>query len=81
MNAQFVVDFLQEEGIPLVAQDLLGTAPRKVHFFPSTGKVQVKKLHLQAGDALRRAEHAYLMAVSRRTGGGEVEIFTPGARR
>ena len=81
MNAQFVVDFLQEEGIPLVAQDLLGTSPRKVHFFPATGKVQVKKLHLQPDDSLQREEREYLDQVSRRTGGGEVEIFSPGARR
>lgn len=74
MNSRFVLEFLQEEGIPVAAQDLLGGSPRKLHFFPATGKVQVKKLHLQPDDALQRQEREYLAAIARQ-GGGEVEIF------
>jgi chemotaxis protein CheD len=74
MNSRFVLEFLQEEGIPVAAQDLLGASPRKLHFFPATGKVQVKKLHLQPDDALQRQERDYLAAIARQ-GGGEVEIF------
>lgn len=32
-NASFVLDFLNTEGIEVVAQDLLGVYPRKVYFF------------------------------------------------
>jgi chemotaxis protein CheD len=60
MNARFVLDFLREEGITLAAQDLLGVSPRKVHFFPSTGKAQVKRLHLQPGDIVEKQEREYL---------------------
>jgi chemotaxis protein CheD len=74
-NAEFVVHFLREEGIALVAQDLLGGSPRKVHFFPATGKVHVKKLHLQGEDALAREEREYLSRLRRGPGGGDVEIF------
>jgi len=78
MNSKFVVNFLREEGIQLLAQDLLGTCPRKIHFFPVTGKVQLKRLHLQAADdAVQRQEREYLARLADATGGGEIEIFSP----
>jgi chemotaxis protein CheD len=76
-NSEFVVNFLREEGIQLVAQDLLGVCPRKVHFFPATGKVQLKKMHLQKDDALQRQEREYLLQLAGRPASGEIEIFTP----
>ena len=75
-NAEFVLAFLREEGIRLVAQDLLGVSPRKIHFFPATGKVQLKRLHLQSGDVLERQEREYLSRLGQ-AGGGDVEIFSP----
>jgi len=77
-NSEFVLNFLKEEGIPLVAKDLMGVSPRKLHFFPATGKVQLKKLHLTPADnSLERQEREYLDRVSRRGGDGDIEIFSP----
>jgi chemotaxis protein CheD len=77
-NSEFVLGFLREEGIQVAAQDLLGVAPRKIHFFPATGKVQVKKLHLQqSDDALQRQERDYARQLARESGGGDIEIFKP----
>lgn len=75
LNSRFVLEFLREEHIRVLAQDLLGVAPRKIHFFPDTGKVQMRKLHLQPDDALQREEHAYRARLSREPGGGEIELF------
>jgi chemotaxis protein CheD len=74
MNSRFVLEFLREEAIPIAAQDLLGVAPRKVHFFPATGKVQVKRLHLQAEDAGLQQEREYFDVISHARG-GDVELF------
>lgn len=74
MNARFVQAFLKEEGIPVAASDLLGVSPRKVHFFPATGKAQVKRLHLQPGDAVEQQERDYMERLARATA-GDVEIF------
>jgi chemotaxis protein CheD len=74
MNARFVLDFLREEGISIAAQDLLGVSPRKLHFFPATGKAQVKRLHLQPGDVVERQEREYLARLAK-SGGGEIEMF------
>lgn len=78
-NAEFVLDFLKEEGIQVAAQDLLGESPRKLHFFPATGMVQLKRLHLQSDDAIERQEHEYLGRLRDGTRGGEIEIFSPRA--
>jgi chemotaxis protein CheD len=72
MNARFVLNFLEEEGIAIAAQDLLGDAPRKVHFFPATGKVQVRRLQLQA--ELVNQEREYLSEVEHKPS-GFVELF------
>lgn len=76
MNSEFVLNFLRVEGIQLLAQDLLGVCPRKIHFFPATGKVQVKKLDAQPDDTVQRQEREYLRRLADSTGGGEIEIFT-----
>ncbi|MDB5861774.1 MAG: Chemoreceptor glutamine deamidase CheD [Ramlibacter sp.] len=77
-NAEFVLEFLKVEGIPLAAQDLLDVHPRKVHFFPATGKVQMKRLHVTPNDTvLQRRERDYLSELSGKSGGGDIEIFAP----
>jgi len=43
-NAQFALGYLQERNIPIVASDLGGCWPRKVAFFPATGRALVKRL-------------------------------------
>jgi chemotaxis protein CheD len=43
-NIRFIKSFLAMENIPVVSNDLGGTAARKVFFFPGTGKVMVKKI-------------------------------------
>ena len=45
-NADFVLDFLQVENIPVKAQDLEGVHPRKIYYFPQSGRVLVKKLNV-----------------------------------
>src|SRR3989339_82962 len=42
--SDFVVRFLETEGIPITARDLGGEQPRKVFFFTDTGNVSVKKI-------------------------------------
>jgi chemotaxis protein CheD len=77
-NAEFVLEFLKVEGIPVAAQDLLDVHPRKVHFFPQTGKVHVKRLHVAPNDQQVQArERDYLREITRKSGGGDVEIFSP----
>ena len=75
-NAEFVLDFLKVEGIPVLAQDLLDVHPRKVQFVPATGKVQVKRLHVTPTDQVQVHERDYLRELTGGAGGGDVELFT-----
>lgn len=43
-NADFVLEFLAAEQIPVRGRDLVGEWPRKVHYFPADGRVLMKKL-------------------------------------
>jgi chemotaxis protein CheD len=76
-NSAFVIEFLREEGIAVVAQDLYDVCPRKVYFFPHTGKVKVKKLGAMRNDTLERRERDYLAALKDTPAAGDVEIFEP----
>jgi chemotaxis protein CheD len=73
-NAVFVLEFLAEERIPVVAQDLEDLYPRKVAFLPASGRVLVKRLAGLRDDTLQRSERDYLARLQRR-GAGEIEIF------
>ena len=78
-NCQFVLEFLATEGVPVVARDLLDVYARKLLFFPETGKVQLKKLHILPNDTVQRREREYMSRLGDRTGGGEFDNFS--ARR
>lgn len=43
-NAAFALGYLEERGIPVVASDLGDCCPRKLVFFPASGRVFVKRL-------------------------------------
>ena len=43
-NAEFVLEYLKLERIPVVGRDLLDIYPRKVYFFPDTGQVLIRKI-------------------------------------
>jgi chemotaxis protein CheD len=67
-NADFVLRFLQAEQIPVVAQDLLGVLPRRVNYFPKTGRVALRRLRRQEDTLhLRQAEQALAQTLARET--------------
>jgi chemotaxis protein CheD len=75
-NAEFVLDFLKTERIPVAAQDLLDTYPRKVYYFPNTGKVLLKKMHKVRNDTLYTREREYQNRLGSTQVSGEIELFT-----
>ncbi|NKN33325.1 chemoreceptor glutamine deamidase CheD [Marichromatium bheemlicum] len=74
-NADFVIDYLDTEGIPLIARDLLGNYPRKVYFFPATGKVLVKRLRSLHNDTIIERELTYRQRLRQSKVEGDVELF------
>ncbi|HTF94973.1 MAG TPA: chemoreceptor glutamine deamidase CheD [Cellvibrio sp.] len=74
-NAEFVLDYLHIEQIPVVASDLLGEFPRKVYFFPDTGHVLVKKIKTLHNSTITDRESEYRMRVKFTPKSGDVELF------
>ncbi|MBU0752727.1 MAG: chemoreceptor glutamine deamidase CheD [Gammaproteobacteria bacterium] len=75
-NSQFVIDYLHTEGIPVAAQDLLDIHPRKVYFFPASGRVLVKKLVRMHNDTVARREREYAERLTEAPVIGDIELFT-----
>lgn len=74
-NAEFVLEFLKAEKIPVVAKDLLDSYPRKIYYFPHSGRVLVKKLHRVHNETLFSRENDYKVRLSGSTIEGDVELF------
>lgn len=75
-NTKFVLDYLATERIPVVSQDVLDIHPRKVCFFPVTGKALVKRLAHAHPEALAVEERKGNAAtVAKSTAGGSVDLF------
>ena len=74
-NAAFVINFLKTERIPVLAEDLNDIYPRKVYFFPRTGKVLVTKLMQTHNDTLAKREHDYASRLKVAPVSGDVDLF------
>lgn len=74
-NAEFVLNYLKTERIPIVAQDLLDIYPRKVYFFPASGRVMMKKLVRVKNDTLIAREREYEARLRRDNVQGDIELF------
>jgi chemotaxis protein CheD len=75
-NTKFVMEYLGMERIAVVSQDVLDIHPRKVCFFPVTGKALVKRLAHSHPETLaveeRRGNAAF---VAKSNSGGSVDLF------
>ena len=75
-NTKFVQDYLATERIPIVSQDVLNIHPRKVCFFPITGKALVKRLAHSHPETLAVEERRGNAAtVAKSNAGGSVDLF------
>lgn len=74
-NTRFVRDYLQTERIPVVSEDVLDIYPRKVCFFPITGKAMVKRLAHAHPEALAQERRGSVATVVQATAGGSVDLF------
>ncbi len=75
-NAEFVLRYLQAEGLRCAAQDLGGSHPRRIHYYPATGRVVRRLLGLGESYVVRREENDYekrLLAEKKTF--GDIELF------
>ena len=74
-NIDFVRQFLATEGFEIAAEDVGDVYPRKVYYFPVTGKVRVKKLRTMHNTTITDREKTYLQDLRDQAPHGEVDLF------
>jgi chemotaxis protein CheD len=75
-NIEFVHHYLKTEGLRALAEDLGDIFPRRVAYFPTSGKVKVRRLRPLDATAIAESERKYMTDIG--TGasqGGDVELF------
>jgi chemotaxis protein CheD len=75
-NIEFIHNYLQLEGYRLAAEDVGGTQPRRVIYFPAQGIVRMRRLRQVENRTISHHEQLYLASLGNKAaGGGDVELF------
>jgi chemotaxis protein CheD len=74
-NAEFILTYLKAEGLRCAASDLGGTLPRRIHYYPSTGRVVRRLLGVSERYSIDREEHDYGSRLQQQQPAGEIELF------
>ncbi len=74
-NVDFIRSYMTLEGYRVAAEDLGGTRPRKVVYFPASGRARLRKLRPVENRIISHHEQLYLASLGRQTVGGDVELF------
>ncbi len=75
-NVQFVLEYIDTEALRLVSQDLGDIYPRKVNFYPKTGKVRMKKIKNLHNETIASRETQYRTSIKDTpVESGDIELF------
>ncbi len=62
-NTEFVLEYLREQDVPVVAQDLGGTLARRICYFPGSGRVAMRTLRREEDLAQVRRDEQRLIGL------------------
>jgi len=74
-NINFVLEYIDTEALKLVSQDLGDIYPRKVNFFPKTGRVRMKKIKDLHNETIVSREKQYRISIKDVAVESDVELF------
>jgi len=74
-NINFVLEYIDTEALQLVSQDLGDIYPRKVNYFPKTGKVRMKKIKDLHNETIVSREKQYRTSIKDVAVESDVELF------
>ncbi|HEU0198714.1 MAG TPA: chemoreceptor glutamine deamidase CheD [Nevskiaceae bacterium] len=74
-NAVFALHYMAAEHIPVIGQDLGDVCPRRVHYFPASGRVMVKRLPAAHTRSVADEERQYRQSLQQQPKTGSVELF------
>lgn len=74
-NINFVHEYLEEEGLDVVSEDTGDIYPRKVIYYPHSGRVRMKKLHNMHNETIRKREESYRERIDKQPVESDIELF------
>lgn len=74
-NAKFIREFLKKEGYRITSEDLEGDHPRRLHYFPDTGKVMMRLLRRKEDMVVVEEEARYKKEIVTHPIESNIELF------
>ena len=74
-NINFVREYIETEHLKLVGEDVGDVFPRKVIYYPLTGKVKVKKLRQMHNQTIIERESTYMSTLEVKPVESDIELF------
>lgn len=77
-NVAFIREYVRNEGLRVVKEDLGGTAPRRIHYYPDSGRVMMRKLSRKEDfENVRKEETVYQKKLDKQTAkqDEDIELF------
>ncbi len=74
-NIEFALNYVKTENLSVVSEDVGDVFPRKVVYFPATGKALVKRLKSLHNDTLAERERDYMSKLDAKPEENDIELF------
>lgn len=75
-NIEFIREYTKNENLTVLTEDLGGTAPRRIHYYPNTGRVMMKKVQKDDDKKIIAEEQDYASKLKKETkSDGDIELF------
>ncbi|MGZ5827134.1 MAG: chemoreceptor glutamine deamidase CheD [Xanthobacteraceae bacterium] len=74
-NSDFVMRYFENEGLKCAAQDLRGPYPRRIQYYPKTGRVVRRLLAGGESNSIAREETEYARRLTTTKTSGTIELF------
>lgn len=74
-NIEFALEYVQTEGLKLISEDLGDRYPRKIQYYPLTGKARMKKLRSMHNRTIIEREEEYMQDIDQTPVTGDIELF------
>jgi chemotaxis protein CheD len=74
-NIGFAFDYIYTEGFKIISQDIGDIYPRKVLYYPNSGRVRVRRLNAMHNQSLVAEESRYINNIGSKPVEGDVELF------
>jgi chemotaxis protein CheD len=74
-NIAYVRHYIDTEGLRITSEDVGGIYPRKLQYYPQSGRARVKKIISMHNDTLKQREQLYIESLNTSPIEGRIDIF------